>query len=223
MYAVIKTGGKQYRVAKDDIIEIEKLDGNAGDTIAFTEVLMLGGDGTLEVGKPLVAGATVAGEVVEQTRGDKVIIFKKRRRHNYRRKKGHRQDLTVVRITDILTGGARPQMKKGAPKTVLGAPAGGRAFATLKSPDGRADDLSLISGVGKKINERLKSAGIFHYWQIAAFTDADIENVEKSLAFKGRIRREEWVEQARELMDGKPPRAKVDQEAAAARKAAAKN
>ena len=101
MYAVIKTGGKQYRVAKDDVLKIEKLDGKAGDKIEFKEVLMVGGEGEPAVGTPLVEGAVVTAEVVDQTRAAKIIVFKKKRRHNYRRKKGHRQHQTVVRITDI--------------------------------------------------------------------------------------------------------------------------
>ena len=100
MYAVIKTGGKQYRVAKNDVIKIERLDGEAGAEIVFSEVLMLGGDNPV-VGAPRVARATVTGTVLEQAKGDKVIIFKKRRRKNYRRRNGHRQLLTVVRIADI--------------------------------------------------------------------------------------------------------------------------
>ena len=107
MFAVIKTGGKQYTVAADDVITIEKIAGNAGDTVEFGEVLVVGGD-TVVVGAPTVAGATVAGEVVEQGRGPKVIAFKKRRRQNSKRKRGHRQDLTVVRITEILTDGKKP-------------------------------------------------------------------------------------------------------------------
>ncbi len=211
MYAVIKTGGKQYRVAKDDVITIERLAAEVGDTVAFPEVLMLAGDGSPHVGKPTVAGASVAGEVVEQTRGDKVIIFKKRRRHNYRRKKGHRQELTVVRILDILTGGAEIEMKKAERKAIVRGPvAGGRAFTLLKSADGKGDDLSLIGGIGPKLNERLKSLGIFHFWQLAALSDADIAKIETGLAIKGRIDREEWVEQSRELMAGKAPRARTD-------------
>ncbi len=101
MYAVIKTGGKQYRVAKDDVLKIEKLDGKAGDKVEFKEVLMVGGAGDTAVGTPLLDGAVVTAEVVDQTRAAKIIVFKKKRRHNYRRKKGHRQHQTVVRITDI--------------------------------------------------------------------------------------------------------------------------
>ena len=100
MFAVIKTGGKQYKVAANDKITVEKLEVEAGSVVTFDEVLMLGGDAPV-VGAPTVAGATVTAEVVEQTRGPKVIAFKKRRRKNSRRKHGHRQDLTVVRITAI--------------------------------------------------------------------------------------------------------------------------
>ncbi|WP_142847940.1 50S ribosomal protein L21 [Telmatospirillum sp. J64-1] len=97
MFAVIKTGGKQYKVATNDIIVVEKLAGEAGDSITLDQVLMVGD----KIGAPVVAGASVTATVVEQTRGDKIIVFKKKRRQNYRRKKGHRQDLTVLRITDI--------------------------------------------------------------------------------------------------------------------------
>lgn len=100
MYAVIKTGGKQYRVAKDAVIKVERLDGEVGASVTFPEVLMVGGDNPV-VGTPMVAGASVTATVLEQTRGEKVIIFKKRRRKNYRRRNGHRQHLTVVRIADI--------------------------------------------------------------------------------------------------------------------------
>jgi len=102
MYAVIKTGGKQYRVAKDDVLTIEKLEGDSGAEVEFTEVLMIGGNGTPKIGTPTVPGAKVTGELVEQTRGPKLIAFKKRRRKNSRRKRGHRQDLTKVRITNII-------------------------------------------------------------------------------------------------------------------------
>ena len=102
MYAVIKTGGKQYRVAANDVLTIERLTGDAGSKIEFTEVLMVGAGESVKVGAPLVAGAKVVAELVEQTRGPKLIAFKKRRRKNSRRKNGHRQDLTKVRITEIL-------------------------------------------------------------------------------------------------------------------------
>jgi large subunit ribosomal protein L21 len=121
MFAVIKTGGKQYRVAAEDLIKVEKVAGNPGDIIAFGEVLVVGGE-TPTLGTPTVAGATVAGEVLEQGRGPKVIAFKKRRRKNSRRKRGHRQEFTLVRITEILTDGKKPSQtppprpKKSKPK-----------------------------------------------------------------------------------------------------------
>ena len=114
MYAVIKTGGKQYRVAANDKILIEKLDGAAGDQVNFTEVLMVSNGGTVDIGAPFLAGATVIGEIEKQARGPHIIIFKKRRRKHYRRRNGHRQDLTSVTITEILTGGAKPAAKAKA-------------------------------------------------------------------------------------------------------------
>jgi large subunit ribosomal protein L21 len=101
MYAVIKTGGKQYRVSKDDVVTIERVPGDAGATVEFDQVLMVGAGADVTIGAPIVSGAKVIAELVEQSRGPKLIAFKKRRRKNSRRKKGHRQDLSVVRITDI--------------------------------------------------------------------------------------------------------------------------
>ncbi len=106
MFAVLKTGGKQYKVAPNDVLRVEKLAGEAGDTIEFDEILIVGGD-ELKIGSPRVEGALVRAELVEQTRGEKVISFKKRRRkHSSQRRRGHRQHLTVVRVTEILPGGA---------------------------------------------------------------------------------------------------------------------
>lgn len=107
MFAVIKTGGKQYRVVAEDILRVDRLEGERGAVVEFPEVLVVGGDAPV-VGAPTVAGATVAGELLDQVRGRKVIAFKKRRRKNSRRRRGHRQEYSLVRITEILTGGARP-------------------------------------------------------------------------------------------------------------------
>jgi len=104
MYAVIRTGGKQYKVAANDVIRVERLDGEAGETVHFAEVLMVGEGEQATVGSPLVAGASVAATLVEHVQGDKVLIFKKKRRHNYRRKRGHRQGLSVLKVTEIVTG-----------------------------------------------------------------------------------------------------------------------
>ena len=131
MFAVIKTGGKQYKVAAEDVITVEKVKGEPGDVVEFAEVLMLGGDAVV-VGTPVVAGATVAGEVVEQTRGGKVIAFKKRRRKNSRRKRGHRQELSVIRITEILTDGRRPTVAERPQAAEASAPAPGDEASTAE-------------------------------------------------------------------------------------------
>lgn len=126
MFAVIKTGGKQYRVAADDVINVDKVKGDLGEIIQFGEVLVLGGD-SVTLGAPVVAGASVAGEVIEQGRGPTIIAFKKRRRQNSRRKRGHRQEFTRVRITEILTEGAKPSVlarPKPERKSKVEAPAG---------------------------------------------------------------------------------------------------
>ena len=108
MFAVIRTGGKQYRVAPTDLVEVEKLSGSAGDAVAFGDVLMVGDDAGVAVGAPTVAGASVAGEIVRQERTARILVFKKRRRQNSKRSRGHRQELTLVRITEILTDGKAP-------------------------------------------------------------------------------------------------------------------
>lgn len=211
MFAVIKTGGKQYKVAAEDVITVEKLPANEGEVVAFETVLMLVTDGGTELGSPTVAGATVAGEVLEQTRSKKTISFVKRRRQNSKRKKGHRQDLTVVRITDILTGGAKPDMTTAKPRPVRT-----RAVAPVAavSAEGTRDssNLSLIAGIGPTLEKKLRAAGITSWEQIAGWTGEDIARLDKDLALRGRVVREEWVEQAKELLDGKPPRAKADQD-----------
>jgi large subunit ribosomal protein L21 len=116
MFAVIKTGGKQYKVAENDILVVEKLAGEAGDIVELTDVLMVGDGAKSEIGTPRVAGATVAAQVIEQSRADKIIVFKKKRRKDYRRTHGHRQHQTVLRVTEILTGGKKPSKSKPAAK-----------------------------------------------------------------------------------------------------------
>jgi len=107
MFAVFKTGGKQYRVAAEDVLKIDKVKGEPGEIVEFGEVLVVGGE-AVTLGAPTVAGATVAAEVLDQSRGPKIIAFKKRRRKNSRRKRGHRQEFTLLRITEILTDGKKP-------------------------------------------------------------------------------------------------------------------
>jgi large subunit ribosomal protein L21 len=138
MFAVIKTGGKQYRVAADDVIAVDKVKGEPGEIVEFGEVLLVGGD-TVQVGNPTVGGASVAGEVVDQARGPKIIAFKKRRRQNSRRKRGHRQEVTVIRITEILTEGRkptpRPKAEAGPPPPKAAVVSGGTEEATEATPE----------------------------------------------------------------------------------------
>ena len=220
MYAVIKTGGKQYRVSKDDILSIERLDAKPGDSVSFDQVLMLGGaTGAPTIGMPLIAGAKVTAEVLELNRGPKLIAFKKRRRKNSRRKKGHRQDLIKVRIMEVLAAGQNATAKptgagvKASVSGGIGAHST-RAFTPLKSAEGKADDLSLIGGVGPAMEAELHAAGIFHFWQLANMKPADIAKLEETGSIGPRVTREEWIEQAKELLAGKPPRAKTDRDRA---------
>lgn len=218
MFAVVKTGGKQYKVAPGDVLRIEKIAGNAGDKVQFNEVLMIGGE-ELKLGTPVVEDAGVQAEILEQGKGPKLIHFvKRRRKHSSKRKKGHRQQITVVRVTDILASGASksgvaaavngagfvaeaaspaPKAKKATEKkaTKKVAPAKAKAEA---APAG-ADDLKQLSGVGPAIEKKLHEAGITTFAQIAAWTEKDIAEFDEKLSFKGRIEREGWVEQAKKL------------------------
>ena len=118
MFAVFKTGGKQYRVAAEDVLKVDKIKGEPGEIVSFAEVLAVGADSVM-LGAPTVAGATIAAEVLDQSRGGKIIAFKKRRRKNSRRKRGHRQEFTLLRITEILTDGKKPsQTPPPRPKRV---------------------------------------------------------------------------------------------------------
>ena len=196
MYAILRTGGKQYRVSAGDMLTVEKLVAEVGSTVTLSDVLFVGEGADVKSG----AGVAVTAEVISQTKGDKVIIFKKKRRHNYRRKAGHRQMLTVLRIDAIGDHKAAP------------APMAARTEA---APALDSSNLSLISGVGPTIEKKLRAAGIARWEDIAAWDDAAIEHWNTELKLGGRATREEWVEQAKELLAGKPPRAKVDKAEAA--------
>lgn len=216
MFAVIRTGGKQYTVAKDDLIKVERLPGDAGETVALTDVLMVGDGEAITVGAPLISGATVAAEIMEQGRAKKIVVFKKKRRQNYRRKKGHRQLQTTLKVVDILTDGktvettakAAPAPKTApTPKTTdaKGDPA--PAVAELEpqrfesAPEG-ADDLTKIAGVGPKLANLLNELGIYKFEQIAAWTPENVAWVDERLTFKGRIERDDWISKAAALAAG---------------------
>ncbi|KAJ56712.1 50S ribosomal protein L21 [Actibacterium mucosum KCTC 23349] len=213
MFAVLKTGGKQYKVQSGDVLRVEKLAADAGETVQFNEILMVGGT----VGTPIVADAGVQAEVIEQIKGPKTINFvKRRRKHSSKRTKGHRQQLTLLRVTDILEKGA----DKSGVKAAIGAASAGAAVAAAPAPKKATkkaepkaeapaaaapeggDDLKKLSGVGPALEKKLLAAGVTTFAQIAAWTEADIAEFDEKLSFKGRIEREGWVEQAKELAKG---------------------
>jgi large subunit ribosomal protein L21 len=195
MFAVIKTGGKQYRVAANDVIRIDRLAGNPGDVVEFGEVLAFGEGDSATFGTPFVAGALVTAEVVRQDRARTVIAFKKRRRQNSRRKRGIRAHETYVRIDEILTGGAKPSGKKAEAKPEAAA---SKAAPLFTAPAGEADDLVVIKGIGKVAAGQLKEQGLTTFAQLAALTDADIARIDASMPFSAdQIR--DWQEQAKAL------------------------
>ncbi len=228
MFAVLKTGGKQYRVQSGDVLRVEKLAADAGEKVQFNEILMVG----TTVGTPTVEGAAVQAEVIDQIKGEKVIHFvKRRRKHSSKRTKGHRQQLTLLRITDILASGgdksgvkaaigagsvsaaavaaakpAKKAAKKAAPKADKAEAKAEAKAAPKKAPAKKAaakaagaDDLKKLSGVGPALEKKLHEAGITTFAQIAGWKEADIADMDEKLSFKGRIEREGWVEQAAKL------------------------
>ena len=203
MFAVVRTGGKQYRVAAGDKIVVEKMAGNAGDTVSLSDVLLAGDGGEIKS----LAGFTVSAEIVAQAKADKIIVFKKKRRHNYRRKNGHRQQHTILKILAVGSEKAPAAAKKAAAPKVEAAPKAEAAPAAALD----ASNLSLISGVGPAIEKKLRAAGITSWNDIAAWDDAAIAKWDVELKLGGRATKEEWVDQANELLAGKAPRAKADQ------------
>jgi large subunit ribosomal protein L21 len=207
MFAIVRTGGKQYRVAAGDKIAVEKLPGEAGDKVSFDDILLAG-----EGDKPAdLKGLSVSAEIIAQERGEKVIVFKKRRRHNYRRKQGHRQSLTLLRILAVGDSKAPVAAKKEAAPKAEKAAAAPKAAAKAADTAIDASNLSLISGVGPAIEKKLRAAGIESWNDIAAWDDAAIAKWDEELKLGGRATKEEWVDQAKELLAGKEPRAKADQ------------
>ena len=215
MFAVMKTGGKQYKVQSGDTLRIEKLAADAGETVQFNEILMLGGDSTV-VGTPTVAGAAVQAEVIDQVKGEKLIHFvKRRRKHSSQRTKGHRQQLTLVRVTEILAEGGdatgvKAAIGAGSVAAVAVAAAAPAPAAPAADVDGvkpanlltearagQPDDLKKISGVGPKLEGLLHEIGVFHFDQVAAWSGEEIAYMDDKLSFKGRIERDNWIEQAK--------------------------
>ena len=210
MFAVIKTGGKQYRVAADQTLKIEKIEGNVGDIVTIGNVLAHGNGDDVTIGAPFVDGASVAAEVIAQGHAPTVIAFKKRRRQNSRRRIGHRHLLTTVRISEILLGGAKPSKKAAAKAETKAekAPKAAKAEATeaapavaaplFTAPKGKADDLVVIKGIGPVAAQQLADQGITTFKQLAKLTEADIEKIDANMPFSAdQIR--DWQEQAKEL------------------------
>ncbi|WP_339335645.1 50S ribosomal protein L21 [uncultured Maricaulis sp.] len=215
MFAVIKTGGKQYRVAAGDEIRIEKLEGAAGDTLDLGDVLMLGSDAGITVGSPTVDGAQVIGELLDTNRARKIIVFKKRRRQNYRRTKGHRQWGTVVRIAEIVAPGEKaktalksttaapkaaeaPKAAKAAPKAEkAAAPKAAKAAAPKAAA---ADALTELTGVGPALATKLNEAGITTFAQVAAWTEADLDALSETITgLKAKAEKNDWINAAKAL------------------------
>ena len=211
MFAVLKTGGKQYKVQSGDVLRVEKLAADAGEKVQFNEILMVGAN----VGSPLVAGAGVQAEVIDQIKGEKTINFvKRRRKHSSKRTKGHRQQLTLLRVTDILEKGADKSGVKAAigagsvsvaavaaAKPAKKAAAPKKAEAKKEAPAAAgADDLKELSGVGPALEKKLHANGVTTFAQIAAWGADDIAEFDEKLSFKGRIEREGWVDQAKAIV-----------------------
>ncbi|MCL4149221.1 UNVERIFIED_CONTAM: hypothetical protein GTU68_030062 [Idotea baltica] len=176
MFAVIKTGGKQYKVAVNDVIRVEKLAGEAGETINFEDVLMHGADGNATVGTPMVSGAVVTGEILEQFRDKKVIAFKKRRRkHSSMTKKGHRQYLTAKKVREA----AEAEKLKGAEESLMSADdvdTSAPAAAAPAADDG--DDLTKLPGLGEASQAQFNEMGVYYYSQFDGWGPADWDYVE---------------------------------------------
>jgi large subunit ribosomal protein L21 len=205
MYAVVKTGGKQYRVAVGDKLKVESLDAQEGDKITLDHVLMIGDGDSVEVGTPTL-DKTVEATVLSNGRGKKLRIVKFRRRQNSRTRTGHRQNYTELEITAIGGKAAAPKKAAAAKKAVAPKAAAAKKEAAPKKAAPKkaakaegADDLSKISGVGPVIVGKLEGLGITTFQQIADFTAEDVTRIDSELNFKGRIERDEWIKQATEF------------------------
>ena len=158
MYAVVKTGGKQYRVTKDDTILVEKLDADEGQTVTLSDVMLLGDGDKVTVGNPVVADASVEAQVVSQTRGPKIIIFRRKRRKNHRRTQGHRQDLTLLKITDINTSGKKAAPAKKAAAKAEKKPAAKKEAALAKKAAAKAEAKPAVKKAAAKSTTAKKAA-----------------------------------------------------------------
>ena len=228
MYAVIQTGGKQYRVAVGDRLKVETLVAEPGDSVELDEVLMISDHDNVQVGTPLLDGQSVSAQVVDNGRGEKIKVFKMHRRQGYRRTQGHRQNYTEIEITAIAGQGHadsgpsdqddasiadKPVADKQVTDAVVEtsavdtAPVDTAAVDTSDHESAKpvsdehtsGDDLTQISGIGPVICEKLNNLGYTSFAQIASLDEDAVAQIEEKLSFKGRIEREEWIKQATEL------------------------
>lgn len=199
MYAVVETGGKQYKVAIGDKLKVEKLMVEEGASVDLDKVLMVADGDDVNVGAP-VLDTTVTATVISHGRAKKIRVFKMKRRKNYRRTQGHRQYFTEIEITGIGNTVADPAPKKPAKsKAESDTTVEPEALADT-GPDGVGDNLTEINGIGPVIEEKLKGLGITTFAQIVELDQTRIDEINEQLSFKGRIEREQWVEQAQKLI-----------------------
>lgn len=201
MYAIVDIAGQQFKVEKDQRLFVHQLQGEAGDKVEFSEVFLLDDNGAVTVGAPAVEGALVTAKIEEHLKGDKVIVFKKKRRKGYKKKNGHRQRLTRITIESIVASGAKKSTKKAEPKKTEAKAAAPKAAA--KKSTAKADDLTKVEGIGPKIAEALTAAGIVTFADLAKSTP---EAVKEILSAHSRLASKDpstWCKQADLAANGK--------------------
>ena len=205
MYAIVEIAGQQFKVVKDQKVFVNRLSTEEGKAVAFDNVLLIGDGDKVTVGAPAIDGAQVGAKVLKHLQGDKVIVFKKKRRKGFRKKNGHRQALSEIVIESIVASGAKKaapakETKKAEPKNAEAPKAEAKKAAPKKS-DAKADDLKKIEGIGPKIAETLVAAGITTYAELAKTTPAKISEIIEGV--RGNHVTDTWPKQAKLAADGK--------------------
>ena len=194
MYAIVDIAGKQFKVEKDRFVYAPSVAGDAGASVEFDRVLLVEDDNGVEIGTPLISGARIAGKILEHGRGDKVIVFKKKRRKGYKKTQGHRQGYSKILIEDILLKGqkAAPKKEKEAPK---------KEEAPKAETAATQDDLKKINGVGPKFEEALNEHGIHTYQQLIDLSSEEIEKLGEDVdGITAEMIQDDWIPQAKELI-----------------------
>ena len=184
MYAIVDIAGKQFKVTQDQLVYAPKMEGEEGASVEFDRVLLLDNDGKVEIGAPVLSGVKVSAKILGHVKGDKVIVFKKKRRKGFRKKNGHRQDFTQIQISEISANGSAPKKEKKAAAKKEG------------------DDLTKISGIGPVFSEELGKLGYTTFKQIAELTDEQIADIAEKIdgVSEDLVKNEEWIKQAKDLM-----------------------